>query len=101
MGLHENLFDAMQMASKNAIGFLVETQGFTPQESYQFLSMVGDFEIPEAVNVIKNVAVHIPKAIFKNLGKIKTLSSEGTFPLTTPLIKDIATCAPQEGKIIQ
>ncbi len=101
MGLNEDLFEAMQLASKNAIEFLVSTQGFSPQESYQFLSMVGDFEIPEAVNVIKNVAVHIPKEAFKNRGKMTTLSSEGKFPLKTPEINKNATCVPQEGKIIQ
>ncbi|EHL30889.1 acetamidase/formamidase family protein [Legionella drancourtii] len=101
MGLHENLFEAMQLASKNAIDFLVRTQGLSPQESYQFLSMVGDFYIPEAVNVIKNVAVHIPKKTFKNRGRAITLSSEGKFPLATPKINENATCVPQEGKIIE
>ena len=101
MGLNQDLFEAMQLASRNAIELLVRTQGFSAQESYQFLSMVGNFDIPEAVNVIKNVAVHIPKASFKNLGKMKTLSSAGTFPLTTPRIDEQANCPPQEGKIIQ
>lgn len=101
IGLNEDLFEAMQLASRNAIEFLVRTQGFSPQESYQFLSMVGNFDIPEAVNVIKSVAVHIPKASFKNLGKMKTLSSEGTFPLTSPKSDGSASCTTQEGKIIQ
>ncbi|KTD00786.1 acetamidase/formamidase family protein [Fluoribacter gormanii] len=101
MGLHENLFEAMQLASRNAIDFLVRTQGFTPQESYQFLSMVGDFNIPEAVNVIKNVAVHIPKEAFIRYGKTTTLSSEGKFPLTVPKVNEKATCEPQEGKIVE
>lgn len=101
MGLNEDLLEAMQLASRNAIEFLVRTQGFSPQESYQFLSMVGDFDIPEAVNVIKNVAVHIPKESFKNLGKMKTLSSEGKFPLESPKIDENSSCEPQEGKIIQ
>lgn len=101
IGLHENLFEAMQLASKNAIEFLVRTQGLSSQESYQFLSMVGNFDIPEAVNVIKSVAVHIPKEIFKNTGKMTALSSEGKFPLTKPRINENATCVPQEGKIIE
>ncbi|HIG0328468.1 TPA: acetamidase/formamidase family protein [Legionella pneumophila] len=101
IGLHENLFEAMQLASKNAIEFLVRTQGLSSQESYQFLSMVGNYDIPEAVNVIKSVAVHIPKEIFKNTGKMTALSSEGKFPLTTPRINENTTCAPQEGKIIE
>ncbi len=101
IGLHENLYEAMQLASNNAIDFLVRTQGFSAQESYQFLSMVGNFDIPEAVNVLKSVAVHIPKASFKNFGKTITLSSADKFPLTTPKINENARCLPQEGKIIQ
>ncbi len=101
IGLHENLYEAMQLASKNAINFLVRTQGFSAQESYQFLSMVGNFDIPEAVNVIKSVAIHIPKSTFKNLGKTMTLSSEGKFPLIAPKFNENPLCPPQEGKIIQ
>ena len=44
VGLHENLFEAMMLAAKNAINFLVQTQGFTAQDSYQFLSIVGILE---------------------------------------------------------
>lgn len=101
IGLHENLYEAMQLASKNAIDFLVRTQGFSAQESYQFLSMVGNFDIPEAVNVIKSVSIHIPKASFKHLGKTMTLSSEGKYPLTAPKIDENTLCSPQEGTIVQ
>lgn len=97
VGLNENLFEAMQLASKNAIDFLVKTQGFTPQDGYQFLSMVGDFEVIEAVNVIKNVSVRLPKKIFKEKGNISTLSAAGKFPLKSPVINYNATCIPQEG----
>lgn len=100
-GLNVDLMEAMELASRNAINFLVKTQGLSPEESYQFLSMVGDFEIAEAVNVIKNVTVHIPKAPFKGLGKKTTLCLEGTFPLKTPKINENAVCVPQEGVTIQ
>lgn len=100
-GLNVDLFEAMKLASRNAIDFLVRTQGLTPEESYQFLSMVGDFEIPEAVNVIKHVTVHIPKDVFKRIGKKSTLCSEGTFPLKAPKVNAIAVCTPQEGITIQ
>ena len=59
--------------------------------------MVGDFEIAEAVNVIKNVTVHIPKEPFKSTGKPLTLCTEGTFPLKTPPLNTQAQCVPQEG----
>ncbi len=97
VGLNVDLFEAMKLASKNAIDFLVRTQGLSPEESYQLLSMVGDFEIAEAVNMIKNVTVHIPKAPFKGTGKASTLCSEGTFPLKTPILNVDAPCIPQEG----
>lgn len=101
VGLNVDLFEAMKLASRNAIDFLVRTQGLSPEESYQFLSMVGDFEIAEAVNVIKNVTVHIPKEPFKNTGKPLTLCAEGTFPLTAPEFNPNAECTPQEGVTIE
>ncbi|MGH7249635.1 MAG: acetamidase/formamidase family protein, partial [Minisyncoccia bacterium] len=94
VGLHADLLEAMKLAAKNAIDFLVQTQGFTPEESYQFLSMVGDFEIAEAVNVIKNVTVHLPKDSFT---KRKTLCQEGIFPLEPTKSSENAVCVPQEG----
>ncbi len=100
VGLNEDLSEAMQQASKNAIDFLVRTQNLSPQESYQFLSMVGDFEIAEAVNVIKSVTVHIPKKLFKERGKL-SLSSEGTFTLKAPKINVDAPCEPQEGITVE
>ncbi len=100
-GLNVDLYEAMKLASRNAIDFLVRTQGLSPEESYQLLSMVGDFEIAEAVNVIKNVTVHIPKEPFKRVGKKSTLCSEGTFPLKAPKINVNATCVPQEGITVQ
>ncbi len=92
VGLNVDLFEAMKLASRNAIDFLVRTQGFTSEESYQFLSMIGDFEIAEAVNVIKNVTVHIPKEPFKTIGKTCTLCSEGVFPLKAPKVNDDVSC---------
>lgn len=100
-GLHFDLLEAMQICSKNAIDFLVKTQGFTPEDGYQFLSMVGDFEIAEAVNVIKNVTVHIPKEPFKGTGKKLTLCAEGVFPLQPPKSNPSSLCVPQTGIIIK
>ncbi|KTC81517.1 amidase [Legionella brunensis] len=101
VGLHEDLFEAMQMAAKNAIDFLVRTQGLSAEESYQFLSMVGDFEIAEAVNVIKSVTVHIPKKSFKGPGKTASLCSGGIFSLKAPTINSDAPCTPQEGITVE
>jgi len=100
-GLNVDLFDAMKLASKNAIDFLVRTQGLSREESYQLLSMTGDFKIAEAVNVIKHVTVHIPKEAFKGNGKKSTLSSADTFPLKAPETSVEAVCVPQEGITIE
>jgi acetamidase/formamidase len=101
VGLNTDLLEAMKLASRNAIDFLVRTQGLTPEQGYQFLSMVGDFEIAEAVNTIKNVTIHIPKEVFKENGRPLTLCSEGVFPLTPPAPAPNPTCTPQEGMTIK
>lgn len=101
VGLNTDLFEAMKMASRNAIDFLVRTQGFTAEESYQFLSMIGDFEIAEAVNMVKNVTVHIPKEPFKGVGKTCTLCADGKFPLKAPQSNAEAICTPQTGITIE
>ncbi|MEN9343575.1 MAG: hypothetical protein RLZZ453_362 [Chlamydiota bacterium] len=101
VGLNTDLMEAMKLAALNAIDFLVRKQGFTREEAYQFLSMVGDFEIAEAVNMIKNVTVHLPKALFKQKGNITTLCAEGVFPLTAPPTNPNPVCVPQEGLLIK
>jgi acetamidase/formamidase len=100
-GLNVDLFEAMKLASRNAVDFLVRTQGLSREESYQLLSMVGDFEIAEAVNVIKHVTVHIPKDVFKRAGKKSTLCASETFPLKAPRMEADSVCVPQEGLTIQ
>jgi len=101
VGLNTDLFEAMKLAARNAIDFLVKTQGLTPQDCYQLLSMAGSFQIAEAVNVIKNVTVHIPKTIFKDRGKMTTLCSGGVFPLKMPPVLSSPVCVPQEGIIVE
>jgi acetamidase/formamidase len=101
MGLHTDLMEAMRLAAKNTIDFLVRVQGFTREDSYQFLSMVGDFEIAEAVNVVKNVTVHLPKDLFRGKEKKSTLCLEGVFPLRPPETNPDASCVPQEGKTLE
>ncbi len=96
-GLNVNLLEAMKLATRNAIDFLVRTQGMTPQEGYQFLSMEGNFEIAEAVNVVKNVTIHIPKRTFTKKGTDAVLYKEKTYPLQAPEIDMNASCIPQEG----
>jgi acetamidase/formamidase len=100
VGLNTDLFEAMKLASRNAIDFLMKTQKLSAEESYQFLSLVGDFVVAEAVNGIKNVTVHIPKDLFVKRG-ITTLCSEGFFPLKPAQTNPNGTCTPQEGTTIE
>lgn len=101
-GLNTDLMQAMVLASKNAINFLVRTQGFSPSESYQFLSMVSDFKIAEAVNGVKNVTVHIPKKMFTKTGHKNSLCQNGHFPFgPSPKFIDNPVCAAQTGLIIE
>ncbi len=101
VGLHTDLMEAMKLAALNAIDFLVRKQGFNREESYQFLSMVGDFKIAEAVNMIKNVTVHLPKAVFQQKGRTTTLCKEGYFPIQAPEENKNPECVPQEGLLIK
>lgn len=101
VGLNTDLMEAMRLAACNAIDFLVRFQGFSQQEAYQFLSMVGDFVVAEPVNVIKNVCVHIPKAIFKGPNQIQTLCKSTVLPFAPPPINKSATCVPQKGQIVE
>lgn len=100
VGLNTNLSEALNLASRNAIDFLMRTQGFSADDGYQFLSMVGDCVIAEAVNTIQNVTWHIPKDVFKGTGNPLTLCKEGTFPLSSSDDNIPAICTPQTGKII-
>lgn len=101
IGLHTDLFEAMKLAARNAINFLVRFQGFSSQEAYQFLSMVGSFDIAEAVNTVSNVSVHLPKSIFKGSNQIKSLCKPDAMPFPPPAPIKNAKCVPQEGKIIE
>lgn len=101
IGLHTDLMEAMRLAARNAINFLVRFQGFSPEESYQFLSMEGSFDIAEAVNTVKNVSVHIRKSLFKGARQIQTLCKPDALPFHPPDVDVNAKCCPQEGKIIE
>lgn len=101
LGLNTDLMEAMKLAACNAINFLVRFQGFNSQEAYQFLSMVGSFDVTEAVNVIKNVSVHLPKAMFQGPNQIQTLCKPNALPFAPPKVNKSAQCVPQTGQIVE
>lgn len=101
VGLNTDLMEAMKLAACNAIDFLVRFQGFSKQESYQFLSMVGNFDITEAVNAVNNVSVHLPKSIFQGENQIQTLCKPNALPFAPPKANSSAKCIPQKGIIVK
>jgi acetamidase/formamidase len=54
----------MRMAIREAVGFLVETQGLTREDAYALCSIAVDFEVTQVVDGVKGIHAMIPKRIF-------------------------------------
>ncbi|HUC61843.1 MAG TPA: acetamidase/formamidase family protein [Alphaproteobacteria bacterium] len=65
IGLHENLDEAMRIAVRETIDFLVATQGLSEADAYALASVAVDFEVTQVVDQVKGIHAMIPKAIFK------------------------------------
>jgi acetamidase/formamidase len=65
MGFHEDLDEAMKIAARHAVQFLVKTKGLTPNDAYAIASMAVDFRVTQIVDGNKGIHAMIPKAIFK------------------------------------
>jgi acetamidase/formamidase len=64
LGLHADLEEAMRMAIRETVGFLVETQGLTREDAYALASIAVDFEVTQVVDGVKGIHAMIPKSIF-------------------------------------
>jgi acetamidase/formamidase len=64
IGLHTDLEEAMKMAIRETVGFLVETQGLTREDAYALSSIAVDFEVTQVVDGVKGIHAMIPKSIF-------------------------------------
>jgi len=64
LGLHADLEEAMKMAIRETVGFLVETQGLTREDAYALSSIAVDFEVTQVVDGVKGIHAMIPKSIF-------------------------------------
>lgn len=64
MGLHENLDEAMKIAVRETIRFLVELRALSRADAYSLASMAVDYEVSQVVNGVKGVHAMIPKAMF-------------------------------------
>jgi acetamidase/formamidase len=64
LGLHADLEEAMRMAIRETVGFLVETQSLTREDAYALASIAVDFEVTQVVDGVKGIHAMIPKSIF-------------------------------------
>jgi acetamidase/formamidase len=65
MGLDKDLTQALILAVKEAIDFLVTEKHMTREDAYALCSVAVDFNVTQAVDGTKGVHVMIPKSIFK------------------------------------
>ena len=64
IGLHEILDEAMKIAIRETIDFLVGEKGLTREDAYALASIAVDFEVTQVVDGVKGIHAMIPKAIF-------------------------------------
>ena len=66
LGLHENLEEAMKLAIRECLKFLVEEKQLARVDAYALASIAVDFEVTQVVDGVKGIHAMIPKAIFKD-----------------------------------
>ena len=64
MGIDVDLDRAMRKAVEEAVNFLVQEKGLTPDRAYSLASLAVDFHVAEAVDLTQLVAAKIPKSLF-------------------------------------
>jgi acetamidase/formamidase len=64
MGINDDLDNAMEQALREAISLLVHQKDMTPTEAYRLLSLAGDFNVSQIVDINKGIHGKIPKSIF-------------------------------------
>jgi acetamidase/formamidase len=65
MGFHKDLNEAVKIALRDAIQFLITTKGLTPNDAYSLCSIAVDLRVTQIVDGNKGIHAMIPKAIFK------------------------------------
>jgi acetamidase/formamidase len=65
MGLNPDLTEALKMAVREAIDFLVTEKHLSREDAYMLCSTAVDFNVTQAVDGTKGVHAMIPKSIFK------------------------------------
>jgi acetamidase/formamidase len=65
MGFHKDLDEAVKIALRDMIKFLVTTKKMDPYEAYSLCSLQADLRVTQVVDMNKGIHVMMPKAIFK------------------------------------
>lgn len=65
MGFDESLDEALRIALKEMIDFIVDEKGLTRLDAYSLCSIAVDFRITQVVDGKKGVHGMLPKEIFK------------------------------------
>jgi acetamidase/formamidase len=65
MGFHQDLDEAVKIALRDAIRFISQTKGLTPDDAYALSSLAVDLRVTQIVDGNKGIHAMIPKAIFR------------------------------------
>jgi acetamidase/formamidase len=65
MGFHKDLNEAVKIALRDAIRFLVRTKGVTPHDAYALCSVAVDLRVTQVVDGNKGIHAMIPKSVFE------------------------------------
>jgi acetamidase/formamidase len=65
VGLHEDLNEAMRIAVRETVKFLVGEKGLSAPDAYALASVAVDFQVSQVVDQVKGIHAMIPKSIFK------------------------------------
>ncbi len=65
MGLHSDLDEAVKLATKDMLDFVVRTKGLAREDAYLLLSAAMDLVVTQAVDGTKGIHALLPKAIFR------------------------------------
>jgi acetamidase/formamidase len=64
MGFDEDLNQAVKIATREMLNFLVETKGLSREDAYMLMSASMDLVVTQAVDGVKGIHALMPKAIF-------------------------------------
>ena len=65
IGAHQDLYQALRTALRDAVAFIARRHGLAPEDAYVIASVAVDFRVTQIVNGNKGIHAMIPKAAFR------------------------------------